>query len=215
MVNNFKNRLLKYRISVSIICTLSMVYILFINPVDGFSINNLLKQLGHFSIISFLIVTATFIILTISQLSKSKKIYPKAEHRGAALLYSTVTCFIFVLFFHKKMDTQGFQTYVFYFAHIAFPLFLLIDNTISLPSKIYKYDLLIYWLIYPFYYLIFLIVESYIFHYTRYQFLAINDQYQSFYPIAILLLTSVFIVSSVIIIFINHYKDLVFKIERD
>lgn len=192
-----------------------MLYIFFINPVNGFSWNNVLNQLGYFSLISSLLVTLTFILLFISQLSGHKKVYPKPVYRGAALLYAGVSSLIFIVFYYDLFDTQGFQSVVYYFVHIFFSLFLLVDNILTLPPKVYTYNMMIYWLVFPFFYLIFLFIESYLLNKQHYDFLAFNAQNLSFSFITILLVTGVFLAVSLVIIFINRTKDVLGKNEED
>ncbi len=207
MTKELEKKILTYRIIVSLITIFCMIYILFINPLYELNYINILKILGYFSVVSMLMTTIIFLFLSIAQLSGNPKWAPNNNFRGATLVYSGVSALVFVVFFHQDFDIYGLQKVIYYFAHISFPIFLLADNYISIPQNTYKYDLLLYWMIFPFYYLIFIIVESYTLYFDRYRFIAINEQNVRLYPIAIILLGLVFIALSLLIIFINRTKD--------
>lgn len=211
---HLRNKLLIYRISVSVLCLASLCYILFIEPVNSLSTLNFIKNLTQFSVLSFLFVLYIFIKLTLTQIAKKPTWAPKSELRGAGLVYSLLSSLLFVVFLRKQLDISGFQVIVFYFVHIAFSVFLMIDNILTVTHSLYKYDLLLYWMIFPLYYLILLVVENYCFDYNRYHFLAINDQNINFYPIAIILVACMFFALAFMVIFMNRTKIEIEKIDE-
>jgi len=91
--------------------------------------------------------------------------------------------------------------------HVVLAVLLAIDNIITIKPQTYKWDLIIYWMIYPFYYLLFTIIEALYFGNNRYYFLILDKMNSSFYPFALLLLFLVFLLAALLIIFINKiYK---------
>ena len=165
-------------------------------------------QLGFFSMQSSLFIAIIFILLLINQLrgKPDKNINP--SFRGAALLYGIVTMFMFFSFFRGTLNLHGLNLIVLIFNHVVLVLLLMIDNIIMIKPQTYKWDLLIYWMIYPFYYLIFTIVESLSFGHDRYYFLVYDYVNAAFYPFALLLISFIFLIIGVVLIFWNKiYKS--------
>ena len=83
------------------------------------------------------------------------------------------------------------------------PVLMMIDNIWSVPAGSYKFDLLIYWMLYPFYYLVFTLFESYVLGVDRYYFLVFNEANKTIYPYVLFLMAAMFIICGALIIFIN------------
>jgi len=199
-----KNKpLLIFRIAAVAISLFSTSYRMFIEPMHGHSLRGLFYQLGFFSVQSSLFITFMFVMLLINQLRGKEDAWPTPAFRGAALLYGILTSILFGCFFAQSFDLHGLNLVVLYINHIGLTLLIMVDNIVSVPPQTYKFDLLIYWMIYPLYYLIFTIYESLVLQINRYYFIVMDTPNQNFYPYVIFLMAMVFLLCAVIIIFIN------------
>jgi len=164
-------------------------------------------QLGFFSMHSSIFIAIIFILLLINQLRGKPDENINPSFRGAAILYGIVTMLMFFSFFRGTFDLHGLNLIVLYINHVLLTVLLTIDNIITIKPQTYKWDLLIYWMIYPFYYLIFTIVESLSFGHDRYYFLIYDYVNAAFYPFALLLMSFIFLIIGVVLIFWNKiYK---------
>lgn len=201
------NKLLLFRIAAACIGLFGLIYRLILDPLFVEGPRNRLFQLGFFSVQSYMYITIIFIMLVINQLLKKEKAWPTPAFRGSALLYGIISGTLFGAFFVGTFQAKGLSLVVLYSNHVLMPIFIMIDNIISIPAKSYKFDLLIYWMIYPLYYLIFTIYESYVLNVNRYYFLEMTDSNASFYPYMLFLMAVMFIICGALIIFINRiYK---------
>ncbi|MEA3392180.1 MAG: Pr6Pr family membrane protein [Candidatus Marinimicrobia bacterium] len=200
-----KNKaILILRICAVVFAVFSLSYRLIFCPIHG---QSFIYQLGFFSMQSSLFIAIIFILLLINQLrgKPDKNINP--SFRGAALMYGIVTMLMFFSFFKDTFDLQGFNLVILYINHVVLALLLMIDNIIMIKPQTYKWDLLIYWMIYPFYYLVFTIVESLSWGHDRYYFLVYDKVNAIFYPFALLLMSFIFLIIGVVLIFWNKiYK---------
>ncbi|MEA2076617.1 MAG: hypothetical protein U9O95_01200 [Candidatus Marinimicrobia bacterium] len=212
-----KNKpLLIFRIFAVAISIFSLSYRLFLNPIHGHGFKNLIFQMGFFSMQSALYIGIIFIFLLINQLRGKENKWPYPSFRGAALLYGIITGTIFGAFFAGSFNAHGLNLIVLYINHVLLTILILIDNFISIPPKSYKFDLLIYWMIYPFYYLVFTIFESYVLNVNRYYFMIVNEINASFYPYIIFLMALMFILCGALIIFVNNiYRGSISNAELD
>ncbi len=207
-----KNKaLLIYRIIVATIAVFSLSYRMFINPINGSGLKYTVDQLGFFSIQSAIIITIIFVLLVINQLRGRSEICPKPGIRGGALLYCIISSLLFAAFFTDKIEAYGFSKIILYTNHVGLTVMIMIDNIISIKAGTYKWNLLFYWFIFPFYYLIFILVESYIFKHTRYFFLVFSNENSAYNSFILLLLTVIFTITAVLIIFVNK----ILKVKED
>lgn len=199
-----KKPLLIFRICAVVIAVFSLSYRLFFNPLNGLSF---LSQLGFFSMQSSLFIAIIFILLLINQLRGKPDDIINPDFRGAALLYGVMTMMMFFAFFMGTFNLHGLNLIVLIVNHVVLAFLLMIDNIITIKHQSYQWDLLIYWMIYPFYYLLFTIVEALSFGHNRYYFLVFDKVNSSFFPIALLLMSLIFIVIGMLLIFWNRvYK---------
>ena len=206
--NDNKKNLLIFRIVAASIGLFGLIYRLVFNPLYIESSHNRLFQLGFFSVQSFIYITLMFVLLVINQLRGKEDAWPTPPFRGSALLYGIITATLFGAFLVQTFQVSGLNMIVLYSNHLLMPLLLMIDNIISIPAGSYKFDLLIYWMIYPLYYLIFTILESLVFGINRYYFLVINDANRTIYPYILFLMAAIFLICAALIIFINKiYKN--------
>jgi hypothetical protein len=201
-------KLLLFRIAAACIGLFGLIYRLILDPLFVEGPNNRLFQLGFFSVQSFIYITIIFIMLVINQVLDRKDAWPTPAFRGAALLYGIISATLFGAFFAGTFQTRGLSLIVLYSNHVLMPVLIMIDNIVSIPAKSYKFDLLIFWMIYPLYYLIFTIYESYALNVSRYYFLELNNSNATFYPYMLFLMAVMFVVCGALIIFINKiYKS--------
>lgn len=196
-----KNKaILILRICAVVFAVFSLSYRLIFCPIRG---QSFIYQLGFFSMQSSLFIAIIFILLLINQLrgKPDKNINP--SFRGAALLYGIATMLMFFSFFRGTFDLHGLNLVILYINHVVLASLLMIDNIIMIKPQTYKWDLLIYWMIYPFYYLIFTIVESLSCGHDRYYFLVYDYVNAAFYPFALLLMFFIFLIIGVVLIFWN------------
>lgn len=214
---NLKNKkLLIFRIISALIGTVGLIYHLVLDPLYQEGPYNRLFQLGYFSVQSFIYITVIFIMLVINQCLDREDKWPTPAYRGAALLYGIISATIFGAFFADTFNARGFSLVILYSNHVLMPILIMIDNIISIPPKTYKFDLLIFWMLYPFYYLLFTIIESYLRGENRYYFLIFDDSKASFYPYILFLMATMFIICGALIIFINKiYKRDSYQREMD
>ena len=200
-----KNKaILILRICAVIFAVFSLSYRLIFCPINE---QSFIYQLGFFSMQSSLFIAIIFILLLINQLrgKPDKNINP--SFRGAAIMYGIVTMLMFFSFFKSTFDLHGLNLVILYINHVVLASLLIIDNIIMIKPQTYKWDLLIYWMIYPFYYLIFTIVESLSFGHDRYYFLVYDYVNAAFYPFVLLLMFLIFFIIGVVLIFWNKiYK---------
>jgi hypothetical protein len=207
-----KNKaLLIYRVIAASVAVFSVSYRLFINPMEGTGLKYFIYQLGFFSMQSAILTAAIFVLLVINQLRGRSDTSPPPAIRGAALLYGLITSLLFAAFFMDKMNAHGFSRIILYINHVGLTVMIMIDNIVSIKPGTHKWDLLIYWMIFPFYNLVLVLVESYIFHQDRYYFLVLNDINSSFFPFILLLLSFIFIITAILIIFVNK----ILKVKED
>ena len=200
-----KNKaILILRICAVVFAVFSLSYRLIFCPING---QSFIHQLGFFSMQSSLFIAIIFILLLINQLrgKPDKNINP--SFRGAALLYGIATMFMFFSFFMGTFDLHGLNLIVLIINHVVLASLLMIDNIIMIKPQTYKWDLLLYWMIYPLYYLLFTIVESLSWGRDRYYFLVYDYVNATFYPFALLLMFFIFLIIGVVLIFWNRiYK---------
>ncbi|MCK4530107.1 MAG: hypothetical protein KAU44_02940 [Candidatus Marinimicrobia bacterium] len=201
-----KNKaILILRICAVVFAVFSLSYRLIFSPIRG---QSFIYQLGFFSMQSSLFIAVIFILLLINQLrgKPDKNINP--SFRGAALLYGVVTMLMFLIFFFGTFNLYSFNLIVLIINHIVLAVFLMIDNIITIKPQTYKWDLLLYWMIYPFYYLLFIIVEGLALGHNRFYFLVYDKINPSFYPFVLLLMFFIFLIAGVLMIFVNSiYKN--------
>jgi len=165
-------------------------------------------QLGFFSMQSGIFIAIIFILLLINQLRGKPDEEVNPSFRGAALIYGIVTMLMFFSFFMGTFNLHGLNLIVLIINHVVLASLLMIDNIITIKPQTYKWDLLIYWMIYPFYYLLFTIVESLSWGHNRYYFLIYDKVNSSFYPFVLLLMSFIFLAIGVVLIFWNKvYKS--------
>ena len=200
-----KNKtLLIFRICAVVFAVFSLSYRLIFNPMNG---QSFIYQMGFFSMQSSMFIAIIFIILLINQLRGKPDENVNPSFRGAAILYGIVTMLMFFSFFMGSFNLHGLNSIVLVINHVVLASLLMIDNIIMIKPQTHKWDLMIYWMIYPFYYLLFTIVESLSFGHNRYYFLIINKMNSSFFPFALLLMAFIFLLTGVLIIFWNKiYK---------
>jgi len=200
-----KNKpLLIFRLCAVIIAVFSLSYRLFINPMNDYS---LIYQLGFFSMQSSIFIAIIFILLLVNQLRGKPDENINPSFRGAALLYGIVTMLMFLAFFMGTFNLHGLNLIVLIINHLVLATLLAIDNIITIKPQTYKWDLLIYWMIYPLYYLLYTIVEALYFGENRYYFLIFDKMNSSFYPFALMLMSFIFIIVGVVLVFWNKiYK---------
>jgi len=200
--------LLAFRIAAACIGIFGLVYRLAFQPLYVEGAYNRLFQLGFFSVQSYFYITLVFVLMVINQLRGKRHAWPTPPFRGAALLYGLITSFLFGAFFVQTFKVHGLNLIVLYSNHVLMPLLIMIDNIVSIPPKTYKFDLLIFWMIYPLYYLIFTIYESFVLGVNRYYFLMLDEANKGIYPYILFLMGTMFLLCAVLIIFINKiYKD--------
>lgn len=195
-----------YRVVIAILAVISLSYRLYFHSTDGIGMGTHCSQWGYFSVLSCCFIAIMFILMALSQLLKHPFKLASPSIRNAALLYGIVTALLYTMFYHHQIQAEGLNKYVIYFNHVFLVAFLMVDNIISTPPKSLRWDLMIYWMIFPFYYLIFVIIEGHLFQKHRYYFLAFDNSNTSFYPVALGLLAVIFLFLAALIIFINRYK---------
>ena len=157
---------------------------------------------------SSMFIAIIFILLLINQLRGKPDENVNPSFRGAAILYGIVTMLMFFSFFMGSFNLHGLNLIVLIINHVVLASLLMIDNTIMIKPQAYKWDLLLYWMIYPFYYLLFTIVESLSLGRDRYYFLVYDKVNAAFYPFALLLISFIFLGIGVVLIFWNKvYKS--------
>ena len=203
-----KKNLLIFRIIAACIGIFGLVYRLVFNPLYVEGTHNHLYQLGFWSVQSFIYITLIFVFLVINQIRGKEESWPTPPFRGSALLYGLITSILFGAFFAHTFNVYGFNRVVLFSNHLLMPLLIMIDNIVSIPARSYRFDLLIYWMIYPLYYLIFTIYESFIVGVNRYYFLVFDDANKAMYPYILFLMGIMFVICAALIIFINKiYKS--------
>jgi hypothetical protein len=199
-----KNKaLLIFRIFAVAVSLFGMTYRLIINPLNGNGWKYAIYQLGFFSIQTNIFITIIFILLLISQLRGKPEKAPTPVIRGGVLLYGTIVTILFFVFFNNSFEAQGFNRVVLYINHVALTVLLFIDNIVSVKPQSYNWKLLGSWMIYPFIYLIYMLIESSVFHYYRYHFIGLERMTPAFHIIALILLIVIFYLCASLIIFIN------------
>jgi len=164
-------------------------------------------EMGFFSMQSSLFIAIIFILLFINQLRgrPDEKVNP--SFRGAALLYGIVTMVMFFSFFIGTFNLSGLNLIVLIVNHVVLTVLLALDNIVTMKPQTYKWDLMIYWMMYPFYYLLFTVVEALSLGNNRYYFLIFDKMNSNFFPYALLLMFFIFLLTGVLIIFWNKvYK---------
>jgi hypothetical protein len=162
-------------------------------------------MLGYFTIQSGLIVLAVFIALLVNQLQGKPDGAVKPVLRGAAQLYIIVTSLIFLTLLNSQVKTQGISTVVIYINHLGTALLLMIDNMLTIKPGTFKWKYILYWLIYPFAYLLFSLFEGLVFCRFRYFFLNFYEQGYLYYLLYLFLLLTIFVFISFISIFLNNF----------
>ena len=100
-------------------------------------------------------------------------------------------------------EAHGLNKAVLYINHLVTAVLLMIDNIISIRPQTYKWNLHLWWLIYPVVYLIFSIIEGIYSNQFRYYFLNFKELGLGYYIQVIILLVFVFVIIGSFIIFIN------------
>lgn len=205
-MNSKKNSFLLYFRFFAVALTLfGMVYRLIIEPISGNGWYQFFDMLGYFTIQSGLMVLAVFISLLVNQLKDTPEKAVKPAVRGAVQLYIIVTSLIFLTMLNSRVDTQGISTFVIYINHLATAILLVIDNILSVEAGSFKWKYILYWLIYPFAYLLFSVFEGLAYCRFRYFFLNFYEQSWKFYILYIILLIVIFVLISFISIFLNNF----------
>jgi len=195
--------LLIFRFFAVAVSLFGMTYRLIFNPLNGSGWKYTIFQLGFFSIQTNIFITVIFILLLISHLRGKPEKAPAPAIRGGVLLYATVVTILFFAFFIDSFEAQGLNRVVIYINHVALTVLLLIDNMVSIKPQSYNWKLISYWMVYPFVYLVFMLIESSVFHIYRYHFINLDRMTPAFHIIALVLLIVIFYLCASLIIFIN------------
>ncbi|MCF7833217.1 MAG: Pr6Pr family membrane protein [Candidatus Marinimicrobia bacterium] len=196
------SKLLVLRIIGVITSVFGISYRLFIDPVYGPGWK-IFFVLGHFSVQSTILVMVIFILLLINQVRGTPEKAPSSAVRGAALLYIFVTFAIFLGMYRGNFGAQGISKIVLFSSQLLLAILMMADNILSIKPHTYKWKLLGYWLIYPTFYLIFLIFESVYFNTVRIYFLNFKEMGIDFYFVTLLMMFVTFAGIGALIIFIN------------
>ena len=163
-------------------------------------------MLGYFTIQSGLIVLYVFAALLVEQLRDTHGKIISANFRGGALLYIVITSAIYLIMLNPIMEETGLSRIVLYINHLGTALLLLIDHVITVKPRTYNWSLIPKWLIYPFAYLIFSIIEGLFFNRFRYYFLNFRELGTVPYILFILMLVAVFSGVGALIVLINRSR---------
>lgn len=200
--------LLIFRIFAVIVSLFGMTYRLVIWPLLGDGWPQFWDTLGYFTIQSNLLVLFVFLSLLINQLKGTPEKAVAPKFRGAVLLYVIASSVLFLVIFNQRMNETGLSKFVLYINNFATAILLIIDNALTIQPRTYTWKLLPHWLIYPFAYLFFCILESLIFDHYRYYIFNFNEYGFLFYLQITFLLLAIFSLIGGFIIFINKiYKS--------
>ena len=200
-----KNKtLLAFRIFALILSLVGLSYRLIVIPIMEKNWVLTFDMLGYYTIQTNLIVMVIFLSLVINQLKGTPEKALSPQFRGAGLLYIIATSLIFLVLLSSRLhDTTVFGNIVFYIMDLGMAVLLLIDNIITIKPGIYRWSLIPKWMIYPVTYLAFLIVEGLAFSRFRYYILDYRELGTMNYLFFLLLLLVIFVLLSVMIIFVN------------
>ena len=197
--------LLYFRFFALAVSLFGMLYRLIVEPISGNGWKQSIDMLGYFTIQSGLMILAVFVYLLIFQLKGKLEATISLSIRGGVQLYGIVTSLVFLTMIFSRIETQGLSTVVIYINHLGTVLLLMIDNILSIEPGSFKWKYMLYWLIYPFAYLLFSIVEGLAFCRFRYFFLNFYEQGWDFYFLYLLLLMAIFVLISFMSIFLNNF----------
>ena len=200
-----KNKaLLAFRIFALLLSLVGLTYRLIAVPIMEKNWILALDMLGYFTIQTNLFVFIIFLSLLINQLKGTPDKAFSPQVRGAGLLYIIVTSLIFMVLLSSSMHDTALGHVVFSIMDLGMAILLLIDNLMTIEPCSYRWSLIPKWMIYPVTYLAFLIVEGLAFSRFRYYILDYRELGLSNYLFFLLLLLSIFILLSVMIIFVNR-----------
>jgi len=169
---------------------------------DGFL--HSLNLLGYFTIQSGIMIILMFTILIVNQVKGHPESKVKPGLRGAVLLYALVTSIVFLTMLNDKVEMSGLSHLVLYVNHFLTAFLLLIDNRFTVPARSYEWKHIALWLIYPFGYLVFSVIESLLTGRFRYFFLNYTELGAFRYILSILFLVLFFSLLSSFIVFVNR-----------
>ncbi len=201
-----RNGLLIFRIFATLVSLFGLGYRLIYVPFSDGGLSQFINMLGYFTIQSGLLVLFVFVSLLIEQLKGTPGEIISANFRGGALLYIVITSAIYLIMLDPIMEDSGLSRVVLYINHLGTALLLLIDHLITVKAKTYTWSVIPKWLIYPFAYLIFSIVEGLFFCRFRYYFLNFRELGMIGYLLFVLMLTAVFSGVGALIVLINRLR---------
>ncbi|HUT79819.1 MAG TPA: Pr6Pr family membrane protein [Candidatus Bathyarchaeia archaeon] len=130
----------------------------------------------------------------------------KGVFKGAVTLYITITFIVFAIALSWTYYPTGFDAFTNIVIHYVVPIAFIADWFIAEINIYYKWKYLLFWLIYPIFYLIFSIVNGTLTGDYLYPFLDINALGWGKFILFIVLLIIGFLVLGSLLILVNRYR---------
>jgi hypothetical protein len=131
---------------------------------------SIMQILSYFTILTTLIVALVYSFILLAPNSKPGKFFSQTSTLTGIAVYIGLIGFIYLLLLRGRWDLDGLMSLADTLLHTINPLFL-IFWFVFVPKQILPWKLAIYWLIYPFIYLIYILIRGEILDIYPYHFI--------------------------------------------
>lgn len=122
---------------------------------------------------------------------------------GAITLYITVTFIIFAILLAPLYHPTGIGAYTNLIVHYLVPIAFITDTVLTEIKHEYSWKYIIFWLVYPIFYLILTLIRGYITGDYIYPFLDLNSMGIGLFVLWCFILSAVFLLLGSLLVFLN------------
>ncbi|WP_219222645.1 Pr6Pr family membrane protein [Pedobacter antarcticus] len=193
--NNANNFFVMTGILTGWFALITQLYLIIVNnqiPVT----ESVARYFSYFTILTNIMVALCFTLLSLNFNKKEERFYPKSNILAAVTVYISVVGIVYNLILRFTWQPKGLQLVVDELLHTFIPILFVVYWVIFAPKSAWKWSGAFRWLIYPFVYLIFILVRGAFSGFYPYPFIDVdkigynNVLLNSFYLLIVFLVLS-------------------------
>lgn len=174
-------------------------------------LRGLFNSLNLFTIQTNLLVILWGLSSILHALGYRRSILLSDSIRGGILVYISATFLVFLLYLRNVFDLSGYRYIIHLSTHYVIPISYILDWSLTERGRVYSWKNPLYWLFYPFIFLILHMVYAYVFDGYVYPFLDIKNIGISLFSLSLCGGTLFFLLLGFFYTFINKYLQKPFK----
>lgn len=197
--NNANNFFVMTGILTGWFALITQLYLIIVNnqiPVT----ESVARYFSYFTILTNIMVALCFTLLSLNFNKKEDLFYPKSNILAAVTVYISVVGIVYNLILRFTWQPKGLQLVVDELLHTFIPILFMVYWLIFAPKSTLKWSDAFIWLIYPFVYLIFILVRGAFSGFYPYPFIDVdkigsnNVLLNSFYLLIVFLVLSLILI---------------------